>query len=32
VQEKIAFAQERFAVGTPLRSNETILNAKAETV
>jgi alpha-L-glutamate ligase-like protein len=32
VQEKIVFAQETFAVRTPLRSNETILNAKAERV
>ena len=32
VQEKIAFAQETFAVGTPLHSNGTISNAKAETL
>lgn len=32
VQEKIAFAQETFAVGTSLRSKVTIPNAKAETL
>lgn len=31
VQEKIAFAQETFAVGTPLRSKVKFLNAKAKT-
>lgn len=31
VQEKISFAQETFAVGTPLRSKVTVLNAKAKT-
>jgi alpha-L-glutamate ligase-like protein len=32
IQEKIAFAQETFAVGTPLRSKVTILDAKAATL
>lgn len=32
IQEKIAFAQETFAVGTPLPSKVTIFNAKAKTL